>query len=502
MKMKRIATALVIMLITLPGMGACNDSENPAAPGPEVPVTPDNPDPDPDPDPGPVAVLPELAEQNLARSIELLDNIMDHFFTGEGMRMAKNYNPYTGVSTDTESIWGYTSAIEAVNVVMEGLEAFREYGNSELYDAHHSRYASLLSKLYRNAAYYKGSFTLTSYTQTRSWSVYAVPRGSVKGKANVVGTNNRGNVYDDQQWLVRELLKAYDLTGDIVYLIEAEYLTAYILDGWDSTLDGDGNEHGGITWGPGYTSKHACSNGPFISPLVWLAELYDGKDDEIEYLYITADKRRVKATMKKSDYYLTFAKKVYDWQKDHLLLASGVYNDMRGGGGQVAYETINGVEYRKHAPLPENAGPPITYNSGTMLSGAADLYRVTGDNRYLDDAIALSDASFDHFTELGTKVPGFYTYDLSGHRNWFNGVLMRGYLDVYPSYNAVGGYLDSFQKNLDHGYEKFLYNGFLPSDLLLGWSNNESENNVRGMFALAFASEYALLAKYELDREN
>ncbi|MDL2322681.1 glycoside hydrolase family 76 protein [Bacteroidales bacterium OttesenSCG-928-A17] len=497
--MKKLFIITIYILCFSLSMGACSDPGNDIVPEPE-PIVPEKPI---TPVPDPVQVeLPALAEQNLIRSVELLDNAMAAFLTGEGMIMSKNYNPYTGTKTDTESIWGYTTIIESINVVMEALKAFKEYGNSELYDEHFSRYSDLLSKLYSNAAYYKGSFTLTSYTQTKRWAVYAVPRGTVKGEANVAGSDNKKNVYDDQQWLVRELLKAYKLTNDIVYLYEAEYLTGYVLDGWDCTLDANGNENGGITWGPGYTSKHACSNGPFISPLVWLSELYKDKDDEIEYLYITTDKSRVKGTMKKSDYYLIYAKKVYDWQKDNLLLSSGVYNDMRGGGGAVSYETINGVQYRKHANLPSNAGPPITYNSGTMLSGAADLYRVTGDNTYLNDAKALSDASFNYFAELGSKVAGYYTYDLSGHRNWFNGVLMRGYLDVYPSYNKVENYIDSFQKNLDYGYGKFLYKGFLPSDLLLGWSDKESENNVRGMFAFAFASEYALLARYELDKEN
>jgi len=495
--MKKIIIILINILVALPGMGACNDSGYHITPVPDVSVTPPD-DSDTDHDSGSTVALPASAVRNLIRSIELLDNIMDHLFTGKGMVMSKNYNPFTGISSGTESIWGYTSAIEAVNAVMEGLTAFKKYGNSELYDMHYERYDNLLSKLYSNAAYYKGSFTLTSYTQTRNWNVYAVSRGSVKGQANVVGNNNRGNVYDDQQWLVRELLKAYKLTNDIIYLYEAEYLTAYILDGWDCTLDSDGNEHGGITWGPGYTSKHACSNSPFISPLVWLYELYKNKNDEIEYFHISNDKSRGKMTMKKSDYYLNFAKKVYNWQKSNLLTPEGVYNDMRGGGGSVSFETINGEKFRRHAHLPENAGPPITYNSGTMLSGAADLFRVTGDIEYLNDAVLLSDASFSYFTVMGTKVAGFYTYDLSGHRNWFNGVLMRGYLDIYPSYKGVDVYLDSFQKNLDYGYEKFLFKSFLPSDLLLGWNDTKSENDVRGMFALAFASQYALLSKYEL----
>ena len=58
------------------------------------------------------------------------------------------------------------------------------------------------------------------------------------GTADVSGIMN---VYDDQMWLIRELLNAYRLTGDEKFLTEAEYLTGYVLDGWDSTLDDNGS---------------------------------------------------------------------------------------------------------------------------------------------------------------------------------------------------------------------------------------------------------------------
>src|SRR5690606_39526770 len=120
------------------------------------------------------------------------------------------------------------------------------------------------------------------------WSVYAVDRVDQKGQANVTGVLN---VYDDQMWLIRELLDSYKLTGKIEYLEKAEYLTAYVLDGWDVTRDSNGQENGGIPWGPGYTTKHACSNGPLISPLVWLHEIYKDQADKIEHL-ITIKKAR------------------------------------------------------------------------------------------------------------------------------------------------------------------------------------------------------------------
>ena len=443
-----------------------------------------------------------LAGQNLIRAMELADNAVEQHFTGSGMAMARYYNPYTGSrSEEIGSIWMYTSAIEAVNAILYGLEAQKAHANATLYNENFSRYTELLQKLYDNADYYLGTFELTSYTQTKDWSVYGVNRSSAKGSARVDGIYN---VYDDQMWLVRELMHAYKLTGNNTYLEKAEYLTEYVLDGWDCTHDDKGNEIGGISWGPGYVTKHSCSNGPMVSPLVWLHELYKDKNDEITYRYIDATDGQTRKTMqlKKSDYYLEFAQKIYDWQKKYLLRPDGVYDDMMGGcsPGNPQTETIDGTVYRKGITCRDKVGPAITYNSGTMLSGAVDLFQATGDSKYLDDAMSLSDASFSYFAVPGQTKPGYYTYDISGFRNWFNGVLMRGYVDVYPAYDGVADYINSFQENLDYAYENFLYNGFLPTNLLVGWSLNNSNNKTEAMFNFAFAAEYAVLAKYEFEK--
>ena len=271
----------------------------------------------------------EQSKQNVERAIEIIDNAVECYFTGAGMAMSRYYNPYTGSrSEELGSVWMYTSSIEAVNAVLHALKVQKEQGINELYDAHFERYKELLSKLYSNTDYYAGTYTLVSFTQTKEWTVYGVNRGRDKGIAEVEGIMN---VYDDQMWLIREYLEAYKFTGDTKYLTKAEYLTEYVLDGWDCTLDANGNQNGGIPWGPGYTTKHSCSNGPLISPLVWLHELYKGKNDEITYGYVATDNSRQKKTEKKSDYYLNMAKAVYDYQKQHLLTAEGVYDDMMGG---------------------------------------------------------------------------------------------------------------------------------------------------------------------------
>ncbi|MGV3763264.1 glycoside hydrolase family 76 protein [Parapedobacter sp.] len=439
-----------------------------------------------------------LADQNLQRAMELADSAFTHYFTGDGMAMARYYDPYTGVRSEEKgSVWMYTAAIEATNALLHALEIQGAYGKPRLYEIHGKRYRDRLARLYENLGYYRGTFELTSFTQTREWSVYGVHRAPTKGGAKVAG---KENVYDDQQWLVRELLHSYQLTGEPKYLEEAEYLTAYILDGWDCTLDASGKEHGGIPWGPGYTTKHACSNGPIVSPLVWLHEHYAGSDDEITRRYITPDGSRKATTMKKADYYLRFAESVYAWQKAHLLRTDGVYDDFLGGCRDcgIRYEKVDGVPYRAHTPLHDPVGPPYSYNSGSPLSGAVDLYRVTGKREYLDDVKQLADDSFQYFAKRSNQLPDYYEFEVKGFNNWFNGVLLRAYLEAHPVYEGVGRYIQPFQQNLDYGYTHFRHKGILPPDLLGGWGE---DRRVEGMFAFTFAAEYALLSAYVLEKE-
>lgn len=443
----------------------------------------------------------DLASRNLSRAMHLLDQTMENQFISEDMAMARFYNPFTKkLSSERGSVWMYGSAIEAVNGILKGLEVQKEKGNSVLYDKHFNRYTILLNRLYESAAFYLGTFDLISFTQTKSWTVYAVDRVNEKGKANVTGILN---VYDDQMWLIREFIEAYKLTGQKKYLDHAEYLTAYVLDGWDSSYDADGNEIGGVPWGPGYVTKHACSNGPMISPLVWLHELYKGKPDEIEHRYIDSKDNKTRKVRfdKKGDYYLSFAEKFYNWQKNNLLNDNGVYTDMMGGcdpNCDLHYETIQGVKYKKSIGLKEAVGTSFSYNSGTMLSGAVDLYNSTKNKKYLQDLKQLSDNSFRYFAKFESIIPGYYTFDTKGFNNWFNGVLMRGYMDTSPYHKASNDYLAAFQKNLDYGYDKYLYEGYLPTDLLVGWNDKESDNDVEAMFMCAYAAQYAVLSQFEL----
>ncbi len=485
-----VKSSILISLlgVFLAGCVSCSTPENQATPSP-------------DDDDNTREEQVALAKRDLTRAMNLVSAARGNYFTEDGSAMSRYYNPFTGSkSSEKGSVWMYTSAIEAVNSVLHGLTALKEAGDASLYDSYFAAYCSILSDLVSNLKWYEGTYTLTSYTQTKEWTVYGVNRSSTPGKAAVEG---RENVYDDQQWLIRELIEAYELTGVESYLEKAEYLAEYVIDGWDTTLDSDGVEHGGIVWGPGYYTKHSCSNGPFISPLVRLSEIYGGKSDEVTYRYIGENKARLTRQMKKSEYYLMYAKKVYAFQRSHLYRRSdGVYWDMLGakgwGGDNIAYETVGGVKYRAHNEEESPTGVSYSYNSGTMLSGAADLYRATGEQAYLDDMKNLASAAFLRFAKKSSDRPGHYEYAIDGFNNWFNGVLMRGWVDVSAHYDNVALNIGTFQDNLDYAWDNYLKNSMLPTSLLYGWNSVQSKNNVEAMFTFAFAAEYAVLAKWHL----
>lgn len=438
-----------------------------------------------------------LCLRNIHRAIALTNQTIDYYFSGnnEDLKMLRFYNvSEEHPSSEVASIWMYGSSFEAITAILKSLIFLKKKGYDKIYDDYFPFYKKKLKILYHNADYYLGSFQLTSYTQTKKWTVYGVNRSDRKGEAAVRGKNN---VYDDQMWLIRDFLDAFIVTKDSEYLAQAEYLTSYVLDGWDCSIDKFGNEVGGITWGPGYVTKHACSNGPLISSLVRLYKWYKNSNDRIEYHYIDSTDRKTRRTRlkKKSDYYLSFARKVYNWEKKNLLdSALRIYDDMLGNppDDNVLYDTIDGKVYRKSTELRSRVRNFVSYNCGTMLSGGAALYDVTKDVDYLKDAKELSEASFNFFAKKSVEKKGYYTFKSDGFNGWFNGVLFRGFADAAHLVKKNADYMEVFQKNLDFAYGHYLKKGLLPVNLLKGWGN---ENKMEGMVMFAYAEEYAILVR-------
>ena len=437
---------------------------------------------------------------DLHRAMTIADSTVERFFDGE-KTLSMYYVFDTKQKQDVASVWEYTSAFEAMNSILEALNEVKTIA-PDLYAAKYNHYLQLMQKFYNGLEQYNAAAAITSYTRTQNWSVYCVHRG-----ANPANSNYREAVYDDQMWITRELLRAYKLTGDAKFLTRAEYLAQYVMDGWDCTLDNNGNEYGGITWGYGYTSKHACSNGPIVAPLAWLADEYQGSSLSLRYFIIQPDGSRVKGPLNRHDFYLESAKKVYQYHKDAFYdKQSGVFHDMRGGvTGELKFDTIQGRRYRAHVDVGNPGGTKFTYNTGTELSGAAELYRITGEQKYLDDMQYISEAAYSYFTHY-VKTDSGYARQWPANNSkdydnmpWFNDVLLRGLLDVYNYSPSVSKSIELFNDNLDYAWTHYRREGMLPDALVEGWGSVK-KMMVQTPFALA--SDYAMLVKYRLRADN
>ena len=430
-----------------------------------------------------------------ARAAQLADNVFDKFIDREFYELDRDdaewelsvfdgYDHANQLGDGGASVWHYTAVYALAN------RMYAVFGDT----AKGNAYKKLMNDLYDELSWYRGTGTFTEFTGTSERTVYGVNR-SIRGR-NTAGVEGVANVYDDQMWLMREMFESYKLTNDKKFLTEAEYLANYCIAGWDCSLDEYGNEYGGILWGPGYQSRHTCSNGPIISPLVWLYEAYKDSDETIVYKYQNELREVQSETMKKSDYYLMFAKKVYNYTIRYLKKSNDLFYDNKGYNVTVWQPT--GVKYTYYTDgkyQPES----LTYNSGAPLSGAVDLYRVTNDNTYLEQAKKLAAAAYAYFGDKDYKE-GIVRYPTGSITTWFNFVLYRGFADLYNVWQSDTSreYVNSFRNLVDYAYENYYRDGFLPRDLAGGWHYGYEYDDISNvMDASAAAETMALAAQLE-----
>lgn len=456
----------------------------------------------------------QLAKRNVERAMAIIDATWDKGAIVNGDKNIAICDVFD-INTDDKSgpsdVWPYTAAIEAhcsLLEVMNALEKINDGETKQFVAQHKEHYTNQLDKLIDNLEWYRGTYTLPSYaTIGKQVSPYAVPRASKRGDANVSGILN---VYDDQMWIARELIRAYNLTGNRKYLENAAYLTDYVLEGWDCWHDESGVEYGGITWGPGYNSKHACSNAPIIQPLVWLSDIYKELeendqliDDEKAYRFYDRDENNKVYVVKdnatpRSERYLQFASKIYDWQKTHLYNPDKkVFWDMMGADNSIKVQG----GYRQHVDCSVPTGSFFSYNTGTMISGASELYRTTGNSDLQTDIDNYLEGSIRQFGVESGRNGGSYEFNTDakateGFNTWFNDVLIRSLVDAVPYVSEKGTnpvkYLNFHQTNLDNAFENYNVGNLLPIRLRSGWG---SDVKTKPFHQFSFASEYAILAK-------
>lgn len=150
-------------------------------------------------------------------------------------------------------------------------------------------------------------------------------------------------IYDDIMWWVIGLARAYEITGEEIYLEKS--ITGFERV-WEGSYDPEG---GGMYWDFHHSGKNACINYPTI---IAAMRLYN----------ITGEES-----------YLEKAKEIYTWGRENLFdSTNGRIADHISANGDVGYEDY-------------------TYNQGTAIGASVMLYKETGNKSYLDDAILIAD---------------------------------------------------------------------------------------------------------------
>ena len=218
------------------------------------------------------------------------------------------------------------------------------------------------------------------------------PKYNFAGKMNAA--DPWWNVFvDDMEWIALAQIRMFEATGEVRYIAKARQM----YDQWIWPTWGPEDEapwFGGITWKTdAEKSKNACSNGPAALIAALLYRFYDkaGFNDG-----------------KVKEAYLNEAVKIYTWEKNTLFdRETGAVYDSMDKEGRIQKSWI------------------FTYNIGTFSGAAHELYRITGDKQYLDDAVLASNFVIDRLSEGGVLSDA-----TSGDGGLFHGIFFRYFVKL------------------------------------------------------------------------
>ncbi|NJR51296.1 MAG: glycoside hydrolase family 76 protein [Leptolyngbyaceae cyanobacterium CSU_1_3] len=205
--------------------------------------------------------------------------------------------------------------------------------------------------------------------------------------------------YDDQGWWALTWIKAYDLTGDTRYLEMAKTIFEDLKQGWDSTCGG------GVWWHKRREYKNAITNELFLAIAAKLHLRTPNSTGE--------------------DSYLNWAKRSWEWFKNTGMINA---NNMVNDGLDQACQN--------------NGKTTWTYNQGVILGGLVDMYQITHDRTFLQQAEAIADAALKNLAPNGIlQEPCEPNADCGADGPQFKGIFIRNLSVLYrvlpkPQYKA------------------------------------------------------------------
>ena len=233
------------------------------------------------------------------------------------------------------------------------------------------------------------------------------------------------NFYDDMQWNALTMLRLYNITKDEKYLTTVKALWTDIAAGWNETYAA-----GGIAWVKSQPySKNACSNGPASLLAI---RLYQVTKDEM---------------------YKEWAIKIYEWEKNTLFerATGAVYDNINGNTNAVSQVTL-------------------TYNQGTFMGAAVEIYQVTGDKAYLNDAQKAANYTLTRCIDSSNNI---LRDEGDGDNALFKGIFMRYFLILLKQNDLNAAYRTKFETFFNNNAQIVWTKGAYPQTLLFGKAWNE-----------------------------
>lgn len=270
------------------------------------------------------------------------------------------------------------------------------------------------------------------------------------------GTQGGGTrFYDDNSIVGISLVEAYEFTQNQAFLDRAKKVVQFLQSG--RAVDGVlwWNESQKEQDGVPDSNKPSCANGYATQFL-------------LKYYAVCESSERAEV--------LLFAKQLYQWLKTNLKDTDQCYwNDMNNKG------VVNKIKW--------------AYNTGVMVQNGVCLYRITGDETYLTDAIASAQGAYDFFVKSRNGISLAYP----DNDPWFNTKLLRAYIDLEPLYPPADQYIQTYARFINNGYEKARTDlGFFYED----WTGISPKRYYSLLMQDAVVESYAALALYRNEKSN
>ena len=128
--------------------------------------------------------------------------------------------------------------------------------------------------------------------------------------------------------------------------------------------------------------------------------------------------------------YLNEAIKIYTWEKNNLFdRQTGAVYDSMNGEGKITKWTFS-------------------YNAGTFLGAAHELYKITGDKQYLADAVKVANFVIDHLSTNEGVLPDA----VGGDGGLFHGIFFRYFVKLINEPALDGTNYNKFRNSLRYSY--------------------------------------------------